>query len=498
MKTEITTLLEHWGDFDAVSKACQILEWDQETMLPERGGSARAMALSSLAKIAHEKLVSKEFRKALKEANAADKLSSKEAAMVREADREFKRAAKVPASLVSEIARAESEGLEAWRKAYKSNGWNDFVGKLATLVRLKRRMADAIGYAGVPYDALLDHYEPGATVKELDPLFEGLRETTVDLVQRIGRSKRKPDSSILTRHYPKDAQLAFGWKIVETMGFDRNAGRIDLSTHPFCSGFGPGDVRLTTRVNERDVRPNLFGVIHEAGHGLYEQGLDEKLMGTPLGTAISLGVHESQSRLWENIVGRSRAFWEHFFPIAKRQFPEALKNVKLADFHFAVNEVTPSFIRVEADEVTYNLHIVLRYEIEKGLFDGSIAPKNLPQVWNAKMNELLGIRPRKDSEGVLQDIHWAMGLYGYFPTYSLGNLYGAQLWDRAQRDIPDLEKKIAAGDLLPLREWLRKKIHQPGRMYSAKDLIRRATGREPSPKYFSEYVEKKFGELYDL
>jgi len=252
---------------------------------------------------------------------------------------------------------------------------------------------------------------------------------------------------------------------VDPLEFER--GRLDLSTHPFCSGFATGDVRLTTRVNERDLRGCVFGIIHEAGHGLYEQGIDPKLERTPIGHAISLGIHESQSRLWENIVGRSRPFWKHFLPKLRKVFPEQLKGVKLEDFVFAVNEVTPSFIRVEADEVTYNLHIVLRYELEKALIAGTIRVQDLPRLWNARMKELFGITPRRDSEGVLQDIHWAMGLYGYFPTYSLGNLYSAQIWKRARKDIPDVEGRIARGELVVVRDWLRRKIHAPGRTYPA-------------------------------
>ena len=498
MKTEMQSLLDQWGEFQDVSKAAQALEWDQEVMMPERGASARADTISSLSKIAHEKIVSRDFKKALKEAGGAAKLTARESAMVREAQRAYDRKAKIPSKLVQELAKAESEGLAAWRKAYASGKWSGFSDKITTLVKLQRRVAEAVGYSDVPYDALLDDYEPGATVKQLDPLFEGLRENTADLVRRIRKSKKKPQTSILTRKYPHDAQMAFSKLVAEGMGFEFDAGRMDLSTHPFCSGFAVGDVRLTTRVNERDVRGCLFGSIHEAGHGLYEQGLDAKLQRTPIGSAVSLGIHESQSRLWENVVGRSLPFWKHYFPKAKKAFPEALKGVKLKDFHFAVNTVTPSFIRVEADEVTYNLHIVLRYEIEKALIAGEIETKDLPKVWNAKMKELLGITPKKDADGVLQDIHWAMGLFGYFPTYSLGNLYGAQLWDRIQRDLPTIHSDIEKGNMIPLRDWLRKKVHRPGRMYSAADLIKRATGKLPSPQYFTDYAEQKFGELYDL
>jgi carboxypeptidase Taq len=498
MKTEMKELLDAWGEFEDLTKAASVLEWDQETQLPEGGASARGNHVATLTSVAHEKIVSRRFKGALRDAEKLPRLTAKERAMVREAKRDHLRASKIPSELVHEVAKAESRGLAAWRKAYRSNRWNEFARNLKELVRLKRRVADAVGYRDVPYDALLDVYEPDATVKELDPLLLELKEATIPLVRAIAKSKRRPDRKILTRHYPKEGQLAFGRSVVEAMGFELDKGRIDLSTHPFCTGFDPGDVRLTTRVNERHLPGCLFGLIHEAGHGLYEQGIDAKLVRTPLGQAVSLGIHESQSRLWENVVGRSRAFWRHFLPKLKRVFPEPLKGVSLPDFHFAINDVTPSFIRVEADEVTYNLHIVLRYEIEKGLLDGSIDPGKLPAIWNAKMKELLGVAPKRDSEGVLQDIHWAMGLFGYFPTYSLGNLYSAQIAQKAAGDIPDLQGKIEKGQLVPLRDWLRRKIHRPGRLYPAAELIRRATGRKPSPQPFVDYVNLKYGELYDL
>lgn len=498
MKTEVKKLLDHWGEFEDITRATSVLEWDQETYLPKEGAPARGTHIATLAGIAHERISSKKFRKALRSAEKHPGLSSKEKAMVREARREHRRASKIPAALVQEVARAESLGLERWKEAYRTSRWREFAKQLAVLTRLKRRVADAVGYSSVPYDALLDVYEPGATVAQLDPLLGELKEQTVPIVQKIARSKRRPKSSILTKKYPQAAQLAFGEKVVEAMGFDFQRGRIDLSTHPFCSGFDPSDVRLTTRVHERDLRGCLFGLIHEAGHGLYEQGIDTKLVRTPLGHPVSLGIHESQSRLWENCIGRSLPFWRHFLPKLKRAFPEQLKGVKLADFHFAVNDVTPSFIRVEADEITYNLHVILRYEIEKGLMDGTIRAQDLPAVWNAKMKELLGVVPTRDSDGVLQDIHWAMGLFGYFPTYSLGTLYAAQLYRRARKDIPKLDEKIAKGTMTPLRDWLQKRIHRPGRTYSAAELIRRATGKPPSPEAFLEYVNAKYGELYGL
>jgi carboxypeptidase Taq len=494
----IKKLVARWSEFEDLTRATAVLEWDQEVNLPEGGSPARGNHLATLAGVAHEKIVSPAFKTALHEANKTRRLSLKEQAMVREAKREHQRASKIPAALVQEVARAESRGLDAWKNARRTNRWREFANQLHELVRLKRRVADAVGYRHLPYDALLDVFEPDATVKELDPLLGEVREATIPLVRKVRASKRRPNRRILTRKYPADGQMAFGRMVVEAMGFDFARGRIDLSTHPFCSGFDRGDVRLTTRIHENDLRSCLFGVIHEAGHGLYEQGLDPKLVRTPIGHAVSLGIHESQSRMWENVVGRSQPFWRHFLPKLRRVFPTQLKGVKLADFHFAINEVTPSFIRVEADEVTYNLHVILRYEIEKGLLDGTIKTKDLPAVWNGKMQELLGVTPRRDSEGVLQDIHWAMGLFGYFPTYSLGNLYSAQLFDKAKKAIPDLGDQIGKGNLTPLRNWLIKNVHRPGRTFSAAELVRRASGQKPSPRAFVAYVNRKYGELYDL
>jgi carboxypeptidase Taq len=491
-------LVTRWGEYEDVYRAHMILEWDQETYLPQGGAEARSMQSSALAGIAHEKLASKKFRAALDSAARRKKLTPKERAMIREARRAHLRAVRIPEALVRESARAESRGLMAWRKAYTTNNWRSFAGNLDEIVRLKKRIAEHVGYAGVPYDAHLDVFEPGATVRHLDPFLEDIKEAIPPLVRKIARSKRKPNPQTLRGHYPHQKQLEFGRRVVEDMGFDFTKGRIDLTTHPFCTSFDPGDVRLTTRVLEDDPRVCLFGLIHEAGHGLYEQGIDRAIVRTPVGHAVSLGIHESQSRLWENVVGRSREYWIHYLPEMKKVFPGPLRGVRLDDFYFAINEVIPSFVRTEADEVTYNLHIVMRYEIEKDLFAEKIKTAELPGIWNAKMKSLLGITPPTDSLGVLQDIHWSQGLFGYFPTYFLGNLYGAQLWERAKKDVPRLNARIAKGQLLPLRDWLRKNVHGSGRTYTADELIRRATGTKLQSRPFLRYVEEKFGELYDL
>ncbi len=495
--SRVKDLVARWGDYEDVTRASMVLEWDQETYLPEGGVRARSAQLSGLAGLAHEKLVSRGFRDALKTTSRRRGLTPRERAMVREAEREHRRALRVPEALVREMAHAESQGLNAWRKAYAKNDWRGFAGNLAEIVRLKKRMAECIGYEGVPYDAHLDAFEPGATVDMLDPLLEELKEATIPLVRKIARSKRKPNRKLLLGSFPQEKQLEYGRRVVEAMGFDFTKGRIDLTTHPFCTSFDPADVRLTTRVDPHDLRECLFGLIHEAGHGLYEQGIDTGIVRTPLGHSISLGIHESQSRMWENVIGRSREFWTHFLPPLKRTFPQ-LGRARLDDFVFAINEVVPSFVRTEADEVTYNLHVVLRYEIEKDVFAGKVKTGDLPAIWNRKMKEALGIVPPTHSKGVLQDIHWSMGLFGYFPTYSLGNLYGAQFVAQARKDIPRFDAKIARGTLLPLREWLGKNIHKPGRTYPAPELLRRVTGTRLQVKPFVSYIEEKYGELYDL
>jgi carboxypeptidase Taq len=495
--SRVRELLARWADYEDVTRASALLEWDQETGMPEGGTRARGLQVAALAGVAHQKLVSPAFRRALRAAAGRPGLTARQRAMVREAGREHGRARRLPEALVRRLARVEAEGVAAWRTAYRRGSWRAFAGHLATMVALKRQVAERVGYRHVPYDAHLDAYEPGATVRGLDPLLDRLREVIVPLVQRIGQARRQPDPRLLRGRFPADRQLAFGRQVVEAMGFDFTRGRIDLSMHPFCTALDPGDVRLTTRVDEGDLRECLFGLMHEAGHGLYEQGIAPELIRTPLGHAVSLGIHESQSRLWENMVGRSRAFWRYCLPRLRRAFPE-LRPGGLLPFVFAVNEVRPSYIRTEADEVTYSLHVVLRYEIEKDLFAGRLATSELPAAWNRRTKALLGLVPPTPSQGVLQDIHWAMGLFGYFPTYALGNLYAAQLWEQARHDLPDLEAGLAAGRLAPLRAWLGRSVHAPGRTHSASDLLRRATGRPLEVAPFTRYLHAKYTRLYDL
>ncbi len=470
-----------------------LLSWDQETYMPPKTAAARAEQLALVSGLVHEKLVSDEMGALLEELSGRP-LDPEQAANVREVRRVFERERKLPTELVREIARTRSLAHEAWVAARKAADFERFAPWLEKNLALQKEVAERTGYEEEPYDALLDWYEPGARARRIAPLFEALRARIVPLVQAIGRSGKRPRK--IQGRFPLERQRAFGERIARDMGYDFEAGRLDVSAHPFCTGMHPTDVRITTRYDEADFRDSLFGILHEAGHALYEQGFDPRHAQTPMGEAASTAIHESQSRLWENLVGRSRPFWRHYYPLLREAFPEALGDVALDDFYFAINEVEPSFIRVEADEVTYNLHIVLRFEIERDLFSGRASVSDLPALWNRKMEELLGIVPPDDAKGVLQDTHWSWGLFGYFPTYTLGNLYAAQFYAAAAREIPDLEARIGRGELLPLREWLRERIHRRGAFFRPEDLCRDVTGAPLDASHFVSYLEQKFGALY--
>jgi carboxypeptidase Taq len=368
------------------------------------------------------------------------------------------------------------------------------------MIVLKREEAEAIGFpaGGTKYDALLDDYEPGTSTREVQEIFAPFRKETVKLLDEIRGAGRRPDVSILQRRYPKAAQEAFSTAAAKAIGFSFTAGRLDESAHPFCSGIGPGDCRLTTRYDEHHFPGAFFGVLHEAGHGIYEQGLPREAFGTCLGEPASLGIHESQSRMWENLVGRSRAFWEHFFPQAQAAFPEALSDVALSGFHQAINDVQPSWIRVEADEVTYNLHIMLRFELEQLLIGGKLEPADLPDAWNAAFERDFGMRPPNDSLGCLQDVHWSAGLLGYFPTYSLGNMFAAQLFEAAGRDLGDLNSQFAQGEFLPLKRWLNERVHSHGQRYRSSRLVEIVTGQAPSHEPLVRHLRNRFRPLFGL
>lgn len=474
--------------------------WDQRTFLPPKGHGYRAEQLATLALIMHERSTNPRIGECLEILESSDMVADKlstEAINVREWRRENDRLTRIPSSLAENLARATAEGETAWETAREKNAWEKFAPYLKRIVKLTKEKADAIGYESEPYDALVEDYEMGETTESLLKLFGQLKRPLVELVARISKSDVQPNETILHRSYPLEAQEEFSYIVATRLGYAFNAGRLDESAHPFTIGIAPGDVRVTTRYNESYLPSALLGTIHEAGHGMYEQGLLEDHFGTPRGQTVSLGMHESQSRLYENFVGRSEPFWRWAFPIARKRF-SSLSDVDFDEFLLALNAVKPSLIRVEADEVTYNLHIILRFEIEVALLRGDLSVSDLPEAWNEKMAAMFNLVPKTDADGVMQDVHWPAGLFGYFPTYSLGNLYAAQLFRTIQQKIPSLDADFESGDFSKLLEWLRKWVHEPGSSYSPKELISRATGEPPNAKYLIDYLEEKFGSLYRL
>ena len=497
MSKHYERVMEIYREVSDLHGAAALMGWDQETYMPQKGAAIRGRQLATLSGLIHERITSDEMRGALDQARS-ESLTPDEEVNIREIARDSDRAVRIPVALVKALAETSSTAIGVWIKARQEDDFKAFAPWVARLVDLQRQVAEAVGYEDEPYDALLDEYEPGATTKETAAVLDSIRAPLVDLVQRIGSSGVEPRTDFLERNYPIDDQRRMGVTAAERMGFDFEAGRLDISPHPFCTHLGVNDVRLTTRYSETLPMQSFFGVIHEAGHGLYEQGHDPAHEGTPRGASVSLGIHESQSRLWENMVGRSRAFWQYFYPEFTAIFSDQTADVSEAEVYAAVNEVKPSLIRVEADEITYNLHILLRFEIERGLFADEYAAGDLPAVWNEKMKALLGIEPPDDRDGVLQDIHWSHGSFGYFPTYTLGNLYAAQFYRAAERDMPGLSDHIARGELLPLRDWLRDNIHLPGMTYRAGDLVRHVTGEPLTADCFLSYVAGKYGSLYRL
>ncbi len=497
--SELTRLLRE----AAVLGSCSnVLGWDEQTYMPSGGAEFRSEQLGMLAGMTHERATSPRIGELLSELETSSDLGepdSDRAVNVREARRSYDRATKLPRRLVEELSRTVPLSQQAWVKAREDAEFPVFLPWLEKMIALKREEAQAIGYGnGVPYDALLDDYEPGMTAAEVARVFSPLRDELVKLVSAIQHSPKHPNTEILNRHFPKTPQIVVSDAASRMIGFDFTRGRIDASAHPFCSGFGPGDCRLTTRYNDHHFPSAFFGVLHESGHGIYEQGLPIDSFGLGIGQADSLGIHESQSRMWENFVGRSRSFWTYMFPTVREAFPVALGDVSFDDFYFAINDVRPSFIRVEADEVTYNLHIMLRFELEQLLVAGDLKPVDVPGAWNEKFSQYFGLTVPNDSQGCLQDIHWSAGLLGYFPTYALGNMYSAQFFEAARRDLGDLDAAFAGGQFRPLKQWLNEKIHRHGKRYPAKRLVELVTGTSLSHGPLVTHLKTKFGELYGL
>ena len=521
-------LKERLGVVADLDAAAAVLGWDQETSMPPGAIEARAAQLTTLARLSHETFTDEAIGRLL-EAAATElddaSFESDDASLVRVATRDWERATKIPADLVARLARTTSMGQQAWQQARQASDFSAFEDHLRTILELTREKAEALGYDDRIYDPLLAEFEPGVSTRKIESMFATLREQLVPIVQALSdgalensETPDRPDGSEpddesdpagtrssvapaqiapppLDRVFGAAAQWDFGIAVIEDFGFDFEHGRQDRSAHPFTTAFSATDVRLTTRIHEDFLPAGLFGTLHECGHGLYEQGLAPQHARTPLADGASLGVHESQSRLWEILVGRSRPFWSHYFPKLRDSFPEALEGVDIDAFYRAINTVRPSLIRVEADEVTYNLHIMLRFELENALLEGRVAVEDLPDAWNDAMERYLGIVPDTDADGVLQDIHWSMGAIGYFPTYTLGNLMSAQIFARLRQDLPHLDEQTAAGRFDQLLAWLRDNIHRHGRKFTAAELMERMGCGPLSTDPWLDYIRDKYGEL---
>ena len=482
-----------------LASAQSLLTWDERTKLPPAGGEYRAEQVSYLAGLIHRRQTDPEVGGLLDELLgsplAADRHSDT-GAVIHNLKHDYDKKTKLPQALVEELARTAVLGQQVWAEARKANDFAWFQPILEKTFELKRQEAAALGYDGVPYDALLDQFERGAKTVEVRRVLAELREQLVPLVAAIVDSGRQPNMEVLRRRYPIDAQERFGLHVAETIGFDFTAGRLDVTDHPFCSTSGPRDVRLTTHYYENFFPSALYSILHEAGHGIYEQGLRADQFGLPTGEAASTGVHESQSRMWENLVGRSRPFWEHFYGEAQRSFPDALGDVPIDDLYFAINDVRPSLIRIEADEATYNLHVMVRFELEQAVLHDELRVADLPAAWNEKYREYLGVQSPTDADGVMQDVHWSAGLVGYFPTYTLGNLYASQLFETAEAELGDLAAMFRRGEFRTLRDWLRTRVHEQGRRYAPAELVRRITGESISHGPLMRHLHGKFWPLY--
>ncbi len=482
-------------------RAGAVLDWDQETYMPPGGVHNRAEQASTLSEVAHRRFISDEVGRLLDEAEGASAkldFDSDEASLVRVTRRDYDQARKLPPELVAEIAHAGSAARPHWQRARRESNFELFAPYLAKNVELNRRVSDALGYQKCPYDALLNRTEPGLTTDQLEAIFDELKTAIVPLVADISRHAEAVDDSVLRRGFDPDQQLSYALETVTKLGYDLERGRQDISTHPFSIAFGPGDVRITTRVNRDFFNECLFGSIHEAGHGMYFQGIGHNLDRTNLWDGASPGVHESQSRLWENLVGRSLPFWTHFFPSLQKTFPEPLKGIDAEAFYRAVNKSYPSYIRVEADEVTYNLHVLLRFELENDMLEGRLKVRDLPEAWSEMFKSYFGLDVPNDREGVLQDIHWSFVGFAEFPGYTLGNIIGAQLMEKIRSEMTDLDHQIERGEFGNLLGWLQENVYRHGRKFTPNELLERATGRPLTPKPWIAYVRKKYGALYGL
>lgn len=499
---------QQWEQFDRLVRkimsyyeAIGLLHWDLRTGAPRKGTEIRSETIGVLSTEAFKLQISEEMGQLLSffaEPEQAEQLDDLKRRMIAEVRKMYDQSKSIPPERFQEYSILAAQSETKWEEAKKNSDFEGFEPYLTKIVAFKQEFIEYWGVKDTRYDTLLDMYEPDLTVEKVDAIFDRLKARLVPLVHAIQDSSFKPETGFLKQLFPKEQQEKFSLFLLEQMGYDFEAGRLDESVHPFATGLNPGDVRITTMYLPDDVLSAVFSSLHEGGHALYEQNIDKALAGTPLSGGTSMGIHESQSRLWENMIGRSRPFWRRYFADLQQHFPEQLKEVDVEDFYLAANKVENSLIRIEADELTYNLHIIIRYEIEKMLFNEGLAVKDLPETWNAKYKEYLGIMPPNDGMGVLQDVHWSGGDFGYFASYSLGNMYAAQMLHTMRKELPNLDQLIEEGNLAPIKEWLTDKVYKYGKSEKPSEIIVRVTGEDLNPDYLADYLEEKYKEIYKL
>ncbi|URN93983.1 MAG: carboxypeptidase M32 [Candidatus Pristimantibacillus lignocellulolyticus] len=481
-------------------EALAVLYWDLRTGAPRKGMDTRSQVIGTLSAEMFARSTSQLLGTLLTELESEEvwnELSPLDQILVKESRKDYDRSVKIPPALYQKYVILTAQAESKWEVCKEENDYDSFQPLLDEIITITNEMIDLWGVKATRYDTLLDQYEPGMTVAELDQIFGDLRDQLVPLAEKIAASPYQPRTDFLEQSFAVEQQKAYSRFILEQMGFDFEAGRLDESVHPFATGLNPGDVRITTRYLPNDVTSALFGTIHEGGHAMYEQNIADELIGTTLCTGTSMGIHESQSRFWENVIGRSRPFWNAYYAELQSKFPQ-LASIDMDTFYRGNNVVKPQLIRIEADELTYNLHIIIRYEIEKMIFNEGLQAKDLPKVWNEKYEQYLGVTPPNNAEGVLQDVHWSGGAFGYFPSYSLGNMYAAQFMNTLEQDMPDVWAKVEAGDLHPIRDWLAERIYQYGKMKSPSELVQDITNEALNPQYLVEYLKNKYKDIYRL
>ncbi|MEK4249887.1 carboxypeptidase M32 [Paenibacillus sp. FSL W7-1287] len=498
------TLIEQFRSINKTIKqydeALAVLYWDLRTGAPRKGMDTRSEVIGTLSAEMFRLSTSQELGTLLTELESKEQwsqLSEVDQRLVAETRKDYDRSVKIPPELNHKYVMLTTQAESMWEECKEKDDFDSFEPYLQQIIDLTNEMIDLWGVHETRYDTLLDQYEPGMTVKQLDKLFGKLKKELIPLAEKLAASPHQPNTEFLNGSFDIAAQKDYSLFILREMGFDFEAGRLDESVHPFATGLNVNDVRITTRYLEDDVTSALFGTIHEGGHALYEQNISDTLTGTTLATGTSMGIHESQSRFWENMIGRSRSFWNRYYRDLQLRFPQ-FNDIEVDTFYRGNNVVQPSLIRIEADELTYNLHIIIRYEIEQMIFNEGLKAKDLPRVWNEKYEQYLGITPSTNAEGVLQDVHWSGGGFGYFPSYSLGNMYAAQFAHTLEQHMPDLWKQVEEGQLLPIKEWLTERIYQFGRMKTPQELVEGITDEPLNPKYLINYLKEKYEEIYKL